>query len=118
VRAGSDGTLRKQRRDSQLLFAPEFGAVAFHLLSRATNWGPAKLVIPCDLYLNGGQEPKTEIQDDIKCREVEMDGRNFAGVSAAALGIVLSGPLAFSQTETPKSPGWFLGDQPPTQVDD
>src|SRR5215472_5259046 len=50
-------------------------------------------------------------------REAGMNGRNFAGVAAAALGIVYIGTLAFSQTETragtAKSPGWFLAGSAP-----
>src|SRR5437867_11687701 len=43
-----------------------------------------------------------------KMQGVEMKGRNFAGVAAVALGIVITAALAFSQAKGPERPGWFL----------
>ena len=46
-----------------------------------------------------------------------MNGRNFAGVAAVALSMILTGTLAFSQTQAPagkpESPGWFLSGSAP-----
>jgi DNA-binding beta-propeller fold protein YncE len=43
-----------------------------------------------------------------KCREVEVKGRNFAGVAAVPLGMVITATLALSQAKGPEGPGWFL----------
>ena len=54
-----------------------------------------------------------------KRREVEMKGRNRAGISAVAIGIVtLTATLAFSQAKGPERPGWFRKERPPTRGDD